>query len=170
MEQRLTLLVAVAALLTIFLLGAAPTQVDLTADVKNGLPTANGGVPSGMIEFVNTGSCPTGYTQLSLAGDYILLTVAANGDVGTTGGSLTSGATSAGTPAGTNGTASVAFVGTKFTTSSSGSYAFTSLGGTAAAASGSHSVPAETFTGSAMATHTHTIQPTYVKLIACQKN
>ncbi len=146
------------------------TMVNLATQVYGVLPTANGGVPSGMIEFIATGSCPTGYTQQSFAGDYILLTVAANSDVGTTGGSLTSGATSAGTPAGTNGTAAVTSVGTKFTTSSSGSFAFTTLAGTASAASPTVTVPAEVFTGSAMGTHTHTISPTFVKLIPCQKN
>lgn len=45
------------------------------------------GVPSGMILFIDSGSCPSGWTELGSAGNHLLLTIAANGDVGTTGGS-----------------------------------------------------------------------------------
>ena len=54
-------------------------------------------LPSGMIAFVDSGSCPNGWAQVAANGDYFLATVAANGDVGTSGGS------SIYTPAGTNG-------------------------------------------------------------------
>jgi len=61
---------------------------------------AGGGssVPAGAIVFVDSGSCPSGYAEVSTAaGRMILATVAANADVGTTGGSDTV------TPAGTVG-------------------------------------------------------------------
>jgi hypothetical protein len=203
-----------------------------------------GSIPSGLVMFVDgtISACPTGYTQVSSSGNYVLLTTAANADAGTTGGSnsytpagtvaaptftgtsnqttsavsagtpagtngttaftpsgtvawpvgvptfagsagtvpaetftgspgtvpaqtftgssATTSAVSAGTPAGTNGTAAVTSVGTKFTTSSSGSFAFTTLAGTASAASPTVTVPAEVFTGSALATHTHTLTAT----------
>lgn len=45
------------------------------------------GAPSGSIIFSQT-ACGTGWTEVSKAGDYVLLTTAANGDVNTTGGSL----------------------------------------------------------------------------------
>ena len=62
------------------------------------IPEAQAAQPifSGAIVFISSGSCPAGYTQVSSAGNYPLLTVAANGDVGTTGGSTSY------TPAGTN--------------------------------------------------------------------
>lgn len=73
------------------------------------------GLLSGMIMFIDTGSCPAGWTELSgLNGRYLLGTLAANGDVGTTGGSLnlagssaTTSAVSGGTPAGTVSTPTV---------------------------------------------------------------
>lgn len=198
--QRLQL-VSLLLLLTCGLLMGAATKLDLTTQVSGVLPLANGGtgtttgdVPSGMIAFINSGTCPTGWTQQSYSGDYLLMTVAANSDVGGTGGSTsytpagtngttTTGATSAGTPAGTNGTTTIAVTGTKMTTSGSGTAAATTVGSvTVSTSSQNVTVPAETFTGSAMATHTHTvpaetfagtaatIQPPYVKLIPCQKN
>jgi len=79
------------------------------------------GEPAGLIGMVETGTCPTGYTQVtSIDGRMALATLAAHGDVGTTGGSdnITPAGTnsapvftgnledttdvSAGTPAGTN--------------------------------------------------------------------
>jgi len=42
---------------------------------------------SGMVVFIDTGSCPSGWTEVAQAGNYLLLTVAANGDAGGTGGS-----------------------------------------------------------------------------------
>lgn len=66
---------------------------------------------------------------------------------------------SAGTPAGTNGTTTLSYTGTKFSTSSGATYAPTALGGTTIGASGSITVSAETFTGTAMGTHSHTFTP-----------
>jgi hypothetical protein len=61
--------------------------------------SSSGAVPSGSILMVNSGSCPTGYTEDdTFNGNYLLGTQAANSDVGTTGGSNSY------TPAGTNGT------------------------------------------------------------------
>jgi hypothetical protein len=188
----------------------------------------NAGIPSGLVMFVDgtISACPSGYTQVSSAGNYILLTTAANADAGTTGGSnsftpagtvaaptftgtsnqatsavsagtpagtngtaaftpsgtvawplgvptfagsagtvpaqtftgssATTSAVSAGTPAGTNGTASVATVtGSKAGTSAG---AFSTIGGVSPGSS--FTVPAEIFTGSALATHTHTLTAT----------
>lgn len=71
--------------------------------------TGGGGVPTGAILLIASGTCPAGYAEdSSLSGKTIIGTVAANGDVGTTGGSDTitpagtNAAVSAGTPAGTN--------------------------------------------------------------------
>lgn len=59
-----------------------------------------------MILFVDTGSCPTGWSELSQSGNYVLLTVSGNADAGTSGGSNNY------TPAGTNSTASFTPIGT----------------------------------------------------------
>ena len=146
-------------------------------------------IPSGLIAISLT-SCPSGWTEVSaLNGKMLRGTVAANGDVGTTGGNAmitptgivsqptlainaytpvgtvtaptftgsqgATSATSAGTPAGTNSTATVATVSGNKAGTSSG--AFSTIGGSSP---GSNiTVPAETFTGSVMATHTHTLTP-----------
>ena len=146
----------------------AVTVIDLTKQVTGVLPVANGGtgatsyVPfsSGMIAFIASGSCPSGWTEQAFSGKYPLFTVAANSDVGATGGSTSY------TPAGTEATATCSATGTKFTTSSSGTAALTALCGTTIA-SGANTVtlPAHTFNGTGA-----TIQPPFVKLIACQKN
>jgi hypothetical protein len=114
-------------------------------------PSSSGGLPSGLIAISLT-SCPSGFTEVaSLSGQMLRGTVAANADVGTTGGNATitpsgtvsqpsftgtsnqaTSAVSAGTPSGTNGTVS-----------------FTPAGTIAWPAS----VPA--FTGSALAAHQH---------------
>lgn len=171
-------------------------------------PLGGAAVPSGAILLINSGTCPTGYSEVSgLDGKTLLGTLNAHGDVGTSGGSdsitptvnsltaaaqtftgssATSSAVSAGTPAGTNGTASVATVsGSKAGTSTG---AFSTIGGVSPGSS--FTVPAETFTGSALGTHTHTLTATgtngtstvtgtlnsfdnrsaFVKVIFCSKN
>lgn len=97
-------------------------------------PAAGGGVPAGLITVIVAGTCPTGWTEVAaLNGKMLRGTVAANGDVGATGGSdtitptvatltaaaqtftgssATSSAVSGGTPAGTNGTGTVTATGT----------------------------------------------------------
>lgn len=98
-----------------------------------------GGLASGAIVMVNSGSCPTGFTEDDTFNAlYLLGTKASNSDAGTTGGSLSY------TPAGSNSAAT--FTGTAGTIPAETiSYpanvpAFTGTSGT---------VPAETFTGSA---------------------
>lgn len=138
------------------------------------------GVPSGLVALTVNSGCPTGFSEVSaLNGKFLQGTIAANGDVGTTGGNATitpagqvsqpglsmnsytpsgtnaattTGATSAGTPTGTNSA-----------TATSGNCAATNIaagtGSTTAckATAPNLTVPAETFSGSAMATHTHTV-------------
>ncbi len=168
MNHKLKLAGLVAALALACSAIGAVTVIDLTRQVTGVLPVANGGtnatsyVPfaSGMIAFINSGSCPSGWTEQAYAGKYPLFTVAANSDVGGTGGSTSY------TPAGTEATATISVTGTKFTTSSSGTAAATAMAGTTIA-SGANTVtlPAHVFTGTPA-----TIQAPYVKLIACQKN
>lgn len=164
--------------------------------------------PSGMIMILISGTCPTGFTELTaLNGKFILGTLAANGDIGTSGGSdnitpagtvsaptftgnsVTSSAVSGGTPAGTNSaptftgnavTAASTTTGTKLVTAN------TSTGvSTITTATGTVSAPV--FTGSALATHTHTTtatgtnsapsftgssfdnRPAFIKVIFCKK-
>lgn len=150
------------------------------AGVPSGLTAmvVSGACPSGYTEVTAlNGAMPYG-------------TLNANGNIGTTGGadsvtptvasltaaaqtftgsSATTSAVSAGTPAGTNGTITFTPVGTvtpdtfgttKFTTSGSGTAAFTSVTGGHVFTGTAGTVPAETFTGSAMATHTHTLTAT----------
>ena len=154
-------------------------------------------IPSGMIAFIASGSCPSGWSENdALTGYNPLITSTANADVGGYGastlsaaaqsfagasdsvsfgiisfagasdsvsfgsitftGSLdTTSATSGGTPAGTNGA-----------TATTGNCAATNIaagtGSTNAckATAPNITVPAEAFTGSALATHTHTVTPT----------
>jgi hypothetical protein len=143
------------------------------------------GVPTGAIIFVASGTCPSGYSEVAgLDGRMVRGTVAANGNVGGTGGSDT--ITPAGTngapaltmnsytPAGTNGTAAFTPAGTNAaitagtpagtnsTSATTGNCAATNVAiGTGAtnackATAPNLSVTAQTFTGSALATHTHT--------------
>lgn len=89
------------------------------------------GVPAGANMFIDSGACPTGYTEnTALNGKMLVGTLAANGNVGTTGGSDTI------TPAGTN-TAPP----------------FTGSAWTPPAIAWPVSVPI--FTGSALGTHAH---------------
>lgn len=60
---------------------------------------STGGLPSGAIVFIDSGTCPTGYTEVAaLNGRMARGTVNANGDVGGTGGSDSVTPTFAGTP------------------------------------------------------------------------
>ena len=147
-------------------------------------------VPAGIISMQISGSCQAGWTQvMALNGQFLQGTLAANGDVGTTGGNATitpagTNSTAAFTPAGTNSTAAFTpagtvaaptFSGTQGTTSatSAGTPAgtvaaiaatsttavvvTTGSGNNVAAQTHTHAAPA--FTGSALATHTHTLTP-----------
>lgn len=54
------------------------------------LSTGGGGIPSGANIFIDSGSCPEGYTEnTALSGKTLIGTTAAAGNVGTTGGSDT---------------------------------------------------------------------------------
>ena len=79
--------------------------------------SGGGSVPAGLITLVYSGSCPAGYDEITeLNGKTLVGTLAANKDVGTTGGANditpagTNAAISAGTPAGSN--SSLTFTGT----------------------------------------------------------
>lgn len=66
-------------------------------------------IPSGLITFVTSGTCPAGFTEVTaLSGKTLFGTLAANGDVGGLGGSVTI------TPAGTN--QSLTFTGSALAT------------------------------------------------------
>ncbi len=99
--------------------------------------SGSSGIPSGSIIFIDTGSCPTGYTEVAgLNGKMWRGTITANGDVGAsfgsdsitptinsltaatqvfTGSSANTSAISAGTPTGTNATGTVTPLGTNGT-------------------------------------------------------
>jgi hypothetical protein len=135
--------------------------------------SSGGSVPSGLITMVSSGTCPAAWSEVAaLNGKFLQGTLAANGDVGNTGGSATitptgtvsqptftgsanqsTSAVSAGTPAGSNSG-----------TTTSGNCASTAKIGTSGATACSATapnltVPAETFTGSALGTHSHTLTP-----------
>ena len=97
-------------------------------------------IPTGMISFIASGTCPAGWTEVTtMIGRYIMGTTAANGGVGGTGGSTsyTPAGTSAAPTVGTLTAAAQTFTGTPGTVPAQ---TFTGSAGT---------VPAETFTGSA---------------------
>ncbi len=109
-------------------------------------------LPSGMIAFVDTGSCPTGFTEVAKSGNYLLLTVAANADAGANGGSNSY------TPAGS--VAAPTFTGNAATLT--GTVAQPTFTGNAATLTGTVAQP--TFTGtpfSSVINHTHVITMTW---------
>lgn len=60
----------------------------LKGDGTVGAVEGGSGLPSGAIIFIDTGSCPTGYTEVAALNDKMVRgTVDASGDVGQTGGS-----------------------------------------------------------------------------------
>ena len=176
-------------LIALYKLTFAQDQVPVT----NGYGTANAlttlktinSIPSGAIVFFDSGSCPSGFTEVSgLDGKYILGTVSANSNVGTTGGSNSY------TPVGTNSSVTITPLGTISTpiftgnavvaastnsgtklvtaNTSSGVSPVTTATGTISTPTftgSSTTVGAETFTGNAA-----TIQPSYIRLIGCKVN
>jgi hypothetical protein len=147
-----------------------------------------GSVPTGFVGMVLSGTCPSGFAEVSaLNGVLVRGTVAANGNVGTTGGSdsytpqgsvaapiftgasATTSAVSAGTPAGSNsvptytgalGTLAVTahtVVATK-QGAAAGNVVTTATHAFTGVPGGTVSAP--TFTGSALGTHTHTLTAT----------
>ena len=100
------------------------------------------GIPSGTIVFISSGACPVDFTEdASLSGRTLEFTVAANANVGTTGGTDTV------TPAGTIASSAQ----TKFTTSTSGTLANTTA--------------ARTFVGTSFDNRS-----AFIKVIGCKAN
>jgi hypothetical protein len=143
-----------------------------------------GGLPSGVIMFIDSGTCPAGWTEVTaFNGKTIFGTLAANSDVGGTGGSDTI------TPAGTNG--ALTFTGTALGTHFHGAGTYAADSSTGASKRGttndtltqSHG---HTISGSSEAKTAGTPEGTvntpsftgtqfdnrsaYVKLIACKKD
>ena len=119
-------------------------------DTWSAIGGSSEGVPAGANFLIDSGTCPTGYTEnTALSGKALIGTIAANGDVGTTGGSDTitpagtTAAISAGTPAGTN--SAPTFTGTAW---SAPAIAWP-------AGVPTHTGTAATFTGTALGTHAH---------------
>jgi hypothetical protein len=135
-------------------------------------------IPAGLITLILSGTCPSGFSEVSaLNGKTLIGTLAANGNVGTTGGADTitpagtvaapvfigaalsthshtisggTGAISAGTPAGTN-AASATTGNCAATNIAAGTGATTAC----KAVAPNLAVTAQVFTGSAMPTHLH---------------
>lgn len=120
-----------------------------------------GAYPLGGLFITTYSSCPVGTAEVTaLNGAMLEGTIAANGDVGTTGGSNNI------TPTGSNATASFTPAGTVAAPTFTGSAgtvpaeAFTGTAGTVSAETISWPAGVPTFAGSALATHTHTVTPT----------
>ena len=173
-------------------------------------PISTSPFPSNAIMLIDSGTCPTGFVEVSgLNGKTVLGTVAANGDVGATGGSDTITPTGAiawpaGVPTFTGSSANTTAVtagtpaGTNSTSATTGNCAASNVAiGTGAANACKATAPnltvsAQTFTGSALATHQHAVTATgtiawpagvptftgaqfdnrsaFVKWIACKKS
>lgn len=78
----------------VYLSGATPAGCALTYSAAPNVFTCTvpggGGIPVGSILMITSGACPTGFTEVAaLNGVTLVGTLAANGDVGTTGGSDT---------------------------------------------------------------------------------
>lgn len=144
--------------------------------------------PSGIIVMTLNAACPSGFTQVTaLNGQFLQGTLAANGDVGTTGGnatvtpsgtvsqptfvggSVTTSAVSAGTPSGSNGTVSFTPAGTNGTVNfipagtnstvsftPAGTNGSTTTGGTAISSTATAAIVVSTGTGNNVANNTHT--------------
>ncbi len=101
------------------------------------------GLPSGMVGLVSSGVCPAGFTEVAaFDGDTLIATLAAHGDIGTTGGADTI------TPTGTNGIPVFTGISTGTSSDSAGTPAgvvAATFSGTAATLTGS--VAAPTFSG-----------------------
>lgn len=134
--------------------GAIPSNADTSGRLPmSALPSGIGAqVPSGMIMLTLSSACPTGFTEVAaLNGKFVQGTLAANSNVGTTGGSASitptatsttpaftgttnqsDSAVSAGTPAGTNSTTSATPAGTVAWPGSVPTNASTTTGSTSA--------------------------------------
>jgi hypothetical protein len=116
-----------------------PTQTFYICPVVNTWAQVGGGgsgVPSGANVFITSGTCPVGFTEnAALNGKTLVGTLAANLNVGTTGG------LDAITPTGTN--SALVFTGTSANTSA------------VSAGTPAGTINTPTFTGNALATHAH---------------
>jgi hypothetical protein len=167
----------------------------------NTLSAAASSVPAGMLTMILSGTCPAGWTEsAALNGRMFRGTIAANGDVGTTAGadsitpagtvaapiftgnSVASSAVTGGTPAGTIALGTLAVTAHTVVATKQGAAAGNVVTTATHALTG---VP--TFTGSALATHTHTTtatgalnaplftgtafnnRPNYTNVIVCAK-
>lgn len=142
-------------------------------------PVVPVGYQTGDIKMLLSGTCPTGWSEVSaLNGKMLRGTVAANGNVGQAGGNDsytpagTNAAITAGTPSGTN-AASATTGNCAATNIAAGTGSTTACKATAP----NLAVSAQTFTGNALATHTHTftgqaatVVPAYTNVIFCSKN
>jgi len=160
-------LLYVVGLTILVLLLSAQTQIPSTSWVQTNF--AN--VPSGVIVLISSGACPSGFTEVTaLNGKMLRGTLAANGDVGGTGGNATitptgTNSTVSFTPAGTNGTVSFTPVGTNAAISAgtpAGTISALTTGADSSTTGGVAKAIAQTptFTGSALGTHNHTFTGT----------
>jgi len=126
-----------------------------------GTPGTNGTngtvIPTGLIDFIASGTCPTGWTEVTaISGFFILATKAANGDVGTTGNASLSLTAAAQTFTGNAGTVPAeTFTGTPFSSVINHTHTVTTTymvqGGTTAATTGTHVMTSTATGGSARA-------------------
>lgn len=115
-------------------------QVFVCASVNTWAQVGGASIPSGSILLVDTGTCPASFAEVSgLSGRTLMGTVAANGNVGGTGGA------DGITPVGTNGAPAL--------TMNSYTPAGTSSGADVSAHSGANVT--SLFTGAALGTHAH---------------
>lgn len=152
--------------------GDAAAGKFLKADGTWAVPAGGGGTtfPSGAIILILSGTCPTGFTEVTaLSGKFLLGTVAANSNVGTTGGNATitpsgTNSTVSFTPAGTNSTTSFTPAGTNGTTTTgatsagtpAGTNGTTTTGGTAITATATTAIVVSTGSGNNVSNNTHT--------------
>lgn len=140
-------------LLAVFLFIALPSNlmtcgdgqtITYNATIANWVCSDPGGssVPAGSILLVNSGSCPSGYTEQStMNGKTLFGTLNAGSDVGTTGGNDNI------TPTGTDSTPTISWPAGVPTAADESTHTHTA---------GSFSAAAQVFTGNALGTHTHT--------------
>lgn len=140
----------------VYITTVTPTlNVCNTSNTWTSLTSVGGGgiIPAGLITFIVSGTCPTGWTEVTaLNGKTLFGTLAANGDVGGTGGSDTI------TPTVNSLTAAAqTFTGTPFTSIINHTHTLTITstsrvqGGTTAATTGTHIMTSTATGGSARA-------------------
>jgi hypothetical protein len=166
---------------------AVATQVTTTVELNAAIAGVSGGVPAGLMT-VSLTACPVGWAEVSaLNGVMLRGTLAASGNVGTTGGSdsrtpagtiaypvgvptftgasVTSSAVTAGTPSGTNAAITAGTPAGTISALTTGADSSTTGGGEGDRPDADvywlgAATHTHTFTGSALATHTHTTTAT----------